>query len=174
LTVDWGARAGAYVWSGSMPDELDTSPVLIAYDGSEFANSAIAAVSAELRPGREAVVLTVSEPLKALPFLGVGGVAVNDGAVEEVLASNKQGAEKVAAEGAELAREGGLEARPLVVEGDPVWRVIVDTAEELGVRLIAIGSHGRSGFGFVALGSVAGAVAQHSKRSVLIAHPEDA
>jgi nucleotide-binding universal stress UspA family protein len=156
-----------------VPDEPDDSPVLIAYDGSEFANSAIAAVSAELRPGREAVVLTVSEPGKALPFLGVPGVAVDDGALEEVLASNKEGAEKVAARGAELAREGGLEARPLVVEGDPVWRVIVDTAEELGARLIAIGSHGRSGLGFVVLGSVAAAVAQHSKRSVLIAHPED-
>src|SRR5882757_815835 len=98
-----------------MPAEPDASPVLIAYDGSEFANSAIAAVSAELQPGREAVVLTVAEPVKALPFLGVPGVVVNDGALEEVLASNKEGAEKVAARGAELAREGGLEARPLVV-----------------------------------------------------------
>jgi len=155
-----------------MPD--DDSPVLIAYDGSEFANSAIAAVSAELRPGREAVVLTVAEPIKAFPFLGVPGVAVDDGAVDRVLASNKEGAEKVAARGAALAREGGLEARPLVVEGDPVWRLIVDTAEELQAKLIAIGSHGRSGLGLVALGSVAAAVAQHSKRSVLIAHPEDA
>jgi nucleotide-binding universal stress UspA family protein len=157
-----------------MPDQLDDSPVLIAYDGSEFADSAIAAVSAELRPGREAVVLTVAEPVKALPFLGVPGVAVDDGALEEVLRSNREGAEKVAARGAELAREGGLEARPLVVEGDPVWRVIIDTAEELGARLIAIGSHGRSGLSFVVLGSVAAAVAQHSKRTILIAHPEDA
>jgi nucleotide-binding universal stress UspA family protein len=154
-----------------MTDEPDDSPVLIAYDGSEFANSAIAAVSAELRPGREVVVLTVSEPAKALPFLGVAGVTVDDGAVEQVLASNKEGAEKVAARGAALAQEAGFEARPLVVEGDPVWRVIVDTAEELGAKLIAIGSHGRSGLGFAVLGSVATAVAQHSKRSVLIAHP---
>jgi nucleotide-binding universal stress UspA family protein len=157
-----------------MPDELDASPVLIAYDGSEFANSAIAAVSAELCPGREAVILTVAEPVKALPFLGVPGVAVDDGALEEVLRSNREGAEKVAARGAELAREGGLDARPLVVEGDPVWRVIIDTAEELGAKLIAIGSHGRSGLSFVVLGSVAAAVAQHSRRSILIAHPEDA
>lgn len=156
-----------------MPDELDQSPVLIAYDGSEFAKSAITAVAAELRPGREAVVLTVSEPVKALPFLGVGGVAVDEGAVDQVLASNKEGAEKVAEQGAALAREVGLEARPLVVQGDPVWRVIVDTAEDLGAKLTAIGSHGRSGLGFVVLGSVAAAVAQHSKRSVFIAHPED-
>jgi nucleotide-binding universal stress UspA family protein len=157
-----------------MPDQPDDSPVLIAYDGSNFADSAIAALSAELRPGREAVVLTVSEPVRALPFLGVGGVVVDDDAVRQVLASNREGAEKVAGRGAELAREAGLEARPLVVEGDPVWRVIVDTAEELQTRLIAIGSHGRSGLGFVWLGSVAAAVAQHSKRTVLIAHPDDA
>lgn len=154
-----------------MPDRTDDSPVLIAYDGSEFADSAIAAVSAELRPGREAVVLTVAEPVKALPFIGVRGVAVDEGAVNQVLASNREGAEKVAERGAALAREAGLEARPQVVEGDPVWREIVDAAEELGAELIAIGSHGRSGLGLVVLGSVATAVAQHSKRSVLIAHP---
>jgi hypothetical protein len=51
------------------------------------------------------IVLTVSEPVKAFPSLGIPGVAVDDGAVDRVLASNKEGAEKVAARGAALARE---------------------------------------------------------------------
>src|SRR4051794_35512446 len=94
--------APAPMYRQPMPDRSDDSPVLIAYDGSEFADSAIAAVSAELRPGREAVVLTVAEPVKALPFIGVRGVAVDEGAVNQVLASNREGAEKVAERGAAL------------------------------------------------------------------------
>jgi nucleotide-binding universal stress UspA family protein len=47
---------------------------------------------------------------------------------------------------------------------------IVETAEELDAGLIVLGSHGRSGLGYVLLGSVATAVAQHSKRSVMIIH----
>ena len=38
--------------------------------------------------------------------------------------------------------------------------------------MIVIGSRGRTGLPKVLLGSVAAAVAQHSRRSVLIVHPE--
>jgi K+-sensing histidine kinase KdpD len=56
------------------------------------------------------------------------------------------------------------------VVGSPIWEQIVQSAERLDAGLIVIGSHGRTGLGQVMLGSVAAAVAQHSKRSVLIVH----
>lgn len=146
------------------------APVLVAYDGSDCAKAAIEEVAAQLRQGREAIVLTVREPLEAIPFLGIGGEPLDQDAVEAVIADTESGAGKIAAEGAELARRAGLDARPLVATGDPVWRRIIKVAEEQGAGLIVLGSRGRSGLTYVLLGSVATAVAQHSKCSVLIAH----
>ena len=43
-------------------------------------------------------------------------------------------------------------------------------ADDRDARLIVLGSHGRNGVADLLLGSVAGAVAAHSRRSVLITH----
>jgi nucleotide-binding universal stress UspA family protein len=143
---------------------------MIAYDGSKFAKAAVEDAARQLGPGREAIILTVSEPLEAIPFLGFGGVAVNQDAVDAISAETERGAKAVVEEGVQLARNAGLDARPLIEIGMPVWRRIVDVAEEQGVGLIVIGSHGRSGLGYALLGSVATAVTQHCRRSVLVVH----
>lgn len=145
-------------------------PVLIAYDGSDCARAAIEEAAGQLGPRRETIVLTVWEPLKAIPFLGIGGEPLDQNAVEAVMAESESGAGRVAAEGAERARSAGLDAVPLVECGEPVWRRIVDVAEERGVGLVVLGSRGRSGLSYVLLGSVAAAVAQHCKRPVMIVH----
>lgn len=137
--------------------------VLIAYDGSDQAKAAIRAAAHELRPGRDAVVLTVWQPLSALPF---GGAANTD--LEEGI---EDGALKVAEEGARLARSVGFQAMPLAECGDPVWRTIVDSADDHDATIVVMGSHGRTGLGLVLMGSVAAAVARHAERPVLIVHP---
>jgi nucleotide-binding universal stress UspA family protein len=78
----------------------------------------------------------------------------------------------VAEEGAALAREAGFDAEPRVESAASAWQEIVAVADELDADVIAIGSRGRTGLTKVLLGSVASAVAQHSRRSVLIVHPE--
>lgn len=148
----------------------DTRPVLIAYDGSDFAKAAIVEAARQLLPGREAIVLTVREPMESIPFLGIGGAAVDQAAVDTIVAETERGAEQVSEEGARLAREAGLAASALVETGVPVWRRVVEVAQERDVGLMVLGSRGRSGLSYVLLGSVATAVAQHSKRSVLIVH----
>jgi nucleotide-binding universal stress UspA family protein len=50
------------------------------------------------------------------------------------------------------------------------WKRIVTFAEERGASLIVLGSHGHGGLSDVLVGSVAAAVASHSRRSVLIVH----
>ncbi len=100
----------------------DTRPVLIAYDGSDFAKAAIAEAARQLARQRETIVLTVREPLEAISFLGFGGSGPDQDAIDEVTASNERGAEAVAAEGAELARDAGLDARAAVETGVPVWQ----------------------------------------------------
>jgi nucleotide-binding universal stress UspA family protein len=146
------------------------APVLIAYDGSDFAKAAIAEAGRQLRPGRPAIVLVVSEPTEHLPFLGAAGVPVDDDSVEALFSAARAGAERTAEEGAALAREAGFEAESQVVSGAPIWNRIVAAADEHDAGLIVIGSRGRSGLEYAVLGSVAAAVAQHSKRAIFIAH----
>jgi nucleotide-binding universal stress UspA family protein len=154
------------------PPSNDSRPVLISYDGSDFAKAAIEEAARQLGPNREAIVLTVTEPLESIPFLGIGGAGVDREAVDTLVSETQTGAEEVAEEGARLARDAGFEADAVVETGIPIWRRVVEVAEERDAGVIVLGSHGRSGIGYVLLGSVATAVTQHSKRSVLIAHPK--
>jgi hypothetical protein len=49
--------------------------------------------------------------------------------------------------------------------------IAVDLADDRDASLVVLGSHGRTGVADLLLGNVAGAVAAHSRRSVLITHP---
>ena len=70
-------------------------------------------------------------------------------------------------------RTPGFSARSEAVEAAPTWKGIVEVADEHDASLIVLGSHGRSGLAGVLIGSVAEAVAAHSRRSVLIVHRRD-
>lgn len=158
-----------------MPPTADAEqrPVLIAYDGSHQAKGAIVEAGRELGAGRRAVLLTVYEPFDQIAFAGIGGGTMLDPAT--VSAIQDAGAKKataVAEEGAGLAREAGFAAEARVEAAPSPWQAIVAIADELDAGVIAIGSRGRTGLPKVLLGSVASAVAQHSRRSVLIVHPE--
>lgn len=143
-------------------DPAPDSPVLFAYDGSDHAKAAIEQAGRQLRTGRPAVVLTVWLPLQSIPF---ARLAVVPDDVAEVMG---EGARETAAEGVELANAAGFDADPLVEVGSPVWQRIVQVADENDAAVVVIGSHGRSGVSYVTMGSVATAVAHHSKRPVLI------
>ena len=146
------------------PDAGTDGPVLFAYDGSDQAQGAIEQAGRQLQGDRKAIVLSVWEPLESVPFWGAPMSTVPAEMAEQV----RDEAEKVAAEGAERARQAGFDAEPAVVEGAPVWQGIVHAAEEEGAGIIVIGSHGRRGAAYLAMGSVATAVAHHSKVPVLI------
>lgn len=142
--------------------------ILIAYDGSDEAKEAIREAGRQLRPNRDALVLTVWQPVAALPF---ATMAAGVDGIDESIAKEASG---VAHEGAELAEAAGFRATPLAERGAPVWQSIVSAAEENGAELVVMGSHGRTGVGLVLLGSVAAAVARHSGLPVFIAHaPHD-
>jgi nucleotide-binding universal stress UspA family protein len=146
------------------PDADSNSPILIPYDGSDHAKAAIKQAAAQLRIPRAALVLSVFEPLTAIPFWGAPYGRVPAEVVEE---ATKE-AQRVAAEGAALANDAGFDSDSAVVEGSPVWERIVAVAKERGAGMIVMGSHGRSGVSYVAMGSVATAVAHHAAVPVLI------
>jgi nucleotide-binding universal stress UspA family protein len=145
-------------------------PILLAYDGSDHAKAAIRVVGEQLGPGRRVIVATVFESLDRIQSSGAASFPVAPETVELLRASAEQAALKTAEEGTALAREAGFEAEPLASEGAPVWERIVAVADERDCDLVVIGSRGLSGIKHVLLGSVAAAVAQHSKRSILIVH----
>lgn len=142
-----------------------SGPVLFAYDGSDLAGNAITEAGGQLRAGRDALVLTVWEPFN-VGFLPVGGPAFDAAGADEVRAA----AEKTAAHGASLAAAAGFRAQSMAAEAAPTWKGIIDAADQHDASLIVLGSHGRSGLTGIVVGSVAAAVAAHSRRSVLIVH----
>ena len=140
-------------------------PILFAYDGSELAKLAIAEAGRQLRPGRDALVVTVWQTTD-LGFIPAGDEHLDTADAAEV----RKAAEKTAAAGALLAEAAGFVAQGEAVEVSPSWKGIVRASESADASLIVLGSHGRSGFRDVLLGSVASAVTAHSTRPVLIVH----
>jgi nucleotide-binding universal stress UspA family protein len=167
---DWSTRTPCLAW-GDMETARQhrngAGPILFAYDGSDEAKAAIGEAARQLNPNREAIVLTVWQSVGALPFAGMAdGVAVDESIAAEALT--------VAREGAELANSAGFRATPLVESGSPTWQSIVTSAEQHAASLVVMGSHGRTGLGYVLMGSIAAAVARHGELPVLIVHaPSD-
>ncbi|WP_113703960.1 universal stress protein [Nonomuraea lactucae] len=138
--------------------------VLIAYDGSDDAKAAIAFAGTLLK-GRRAVVLTVWERAVLAPaglMMAVGHSPAEDEAISRAMA-------ELAAEGAELAEQAGLDATPRV-ELDPiaVWSSIMDVAEEIDATLIVTGTRGRGELTSLLVGSTANRVLHHASRPVLV------
>ena len=143
----------------------DLGPVVFSYDGSDLARLAIEEAGRQLRPGRDAVVLTVWRPF-VVGFIPAPGAEFDAAASDEV----RRAAEETAAHGASMAQAAGFSAHSLALKEAPTWKGIARVADDRDASLIVLGSHGKSGFTGIFLGSVAGAVATHSGRTVLIVH----
>jgi nucleotide-binding universal stress UspA family protein len=145
--------------------------VLFAYDGSESADAALAAVAAIVEPHDvEAVVLCVWEPLtlQALRAERFGGWSAVPLDVTELDEQTEKQAELLAEQGARVAREHGYDARGIsVADRHDVAGTILATADELAVDLIVLGARGLAGVRAF-LGSVSNHVVQHAQRPVLV------
>src|SRR5450755_1887147 len=102
-------------------DPLRPSPgsktmILICYDGSEDAKSAIQHAGT-LLPGSPATVLTVWEPYITILTRTPGGMGPVAGVVdiEELDKGSREAAEREAAEGAALAHDAGIDAQSATV-----------------------------------------------------------
>lgn len=141
-------------------------PILFAYDGSDFAAAAIEMAAEELASGREALVLCVWQPAD-VGFLPVNKRHFDADEAAEVRAA----AEETARYGASVAERSGFRARGIAVEAAPIWKGIIEAAEQHGASLVVLGAHRRTGLVGHLLGSVAAAVVAHATSSVLVVHP---
>lgn len=153
----------------------DDGPTLIAFDGSAAARQAVAATAALLKP-RATLVLTVWEA--ALAHTAVAGPpdvamtpAVDPSAVLTFSDALRGHAERVANDGAELARSLGLDAEPLtVVDVRDVARTIVEVAREHKAATIVVGSRGLTGLRARLEGSTSKGVVKDAPCPVVVVH----
>jgi nucleotide-binding universal stress UspA family protein len=143
--------------------------ILIAYDGSDDAKSAIEHAGS-LMSGQPATVVTVWEPyIQMLARYPAPGAVLAIDDTGEIDQASSSAADEKAEEGAALARAHGLEARSycLAREGS-IAETLLAEADRINASAIVVGSRGLGGLGSLFLGSVSHAVLQHADRTVVI------
>ena len=153
----------------------ETGIALIAYDGSDDAASAIRHAGHLLAP-RPAVVAHVWDSLSALllhtDVRGLTGSMRE--AANELDEEDRSDAERVAAEGAELAREAGFDAEPHALQGKPkAWPTLLAKADAIDAAVVVIGSRGQGAVKSALLGSVSSGLLHHAHRPVLVVPPTE-
>lgn len=140
--------------------------VLIPTDGSDCAEAAI--------DHGVAIASAFGATVYALNVVDVGAVATASDVTppSEMVARLEADGETATAAVAERSRDADLEAVTEVREGVPS-RTLLDYADENDVDLVAMGTHGRTGFDRYFLGSVTEKVVRHAEMPVLSVHEPD-
>jgi nucleotide-binding universal stress UspA family protein len=144
-------------------------PVLVAYDGSEHARAAVRHAAAVLRP-HHAVLVCVWTPIESVAAALVARPAsIAHAGARAIDAASREEAERLAQEGAELARTAGLDADARALEGvGPAWNAIVRFADEIDAAVVVTGTRGRSSLTAAVLGSTAQGILGNARRPVLV------
>ena len=146
-------------------------PLLLCYDGSEDAKHAIREAAAMFGP-RRALVLAVWQDAAALPPMAWADASLPD--LDAVFAAAREGAGRIAEEGAGIARAVGFDATPLVAEaGGPIWDAVRKAADAQDALAVLVGSRGHTGLKSVLLGSVSSGVVHHARRPTVVVRRAD-
>lgn len=134
--------------------------ILVAHDGSEHADKALqeaGRIAAQMNA--QLTIITVA------PDMCLTEVSDSEcKQITESLYSEAEGAMKKVT--ADLDAKG-VKADIVIKDGHPAEKII-DTAKEIGVDLIVVGSHGRHGAKRFFLGSVSAKVVEHAVCNVLV------
>jgi nucleotide-binding universal stress UspA family protein len=141
--------------------------ILITTDGSAVSrHTACAGVEFARQMGAQVLVLYVAPTYQYPVYVEI---------VPPAYPSEQDYVEQMQRVGAEhtrdvmqAARQAGLACEAVTAFAESAGLKIVDVAEEKRCDLIFIGSHGRSGWGQLLLGSVTNKVLSHTTRPVLV------
>jgi nucleotide-binding universal stress UspA family protein len=147
-------------------------PLVVGYDGSDPARHAVE-ITGRLFPGRDAIVVHVWESparrthsgrtLARSPMPELREFA------QELDAWFGERARAIADEGAALATEHGLRARPQTVEaGAGAWRGLLSVGGSEGAAAIVAGSRGQGAVASALLGSVSAGLVHNADLPVLV------
>jgi nucleotide-binding universal stress UspA family protein len=148
--------------------------ILVPLDGSELAELVLPHVEALASPqgstGAEVVLVGICEPL-VMPPVTTPETSVNWGtAADEYMAKSKKTTERYLSKVQKGLTDAGLKVSLEVLEGDPATEII-DYAGKRQVNLIVMATHGRSGIGRWAYGSVAQKVLHGGSSPILLVRP---
>jgi nucleotide-binding universal stress UspA family protein len=152
-----------------------TGPIVIGYDGSAASERALREAGALLAP-RPALVVVVYEPGVAFDLMLVPSLALEPAPAPidirtalEVDRAMYEGAQRLAQQGAELARRAGLDAQGLVVADEiTVAETLVRVADERDAPAIVVGYHAHGALGELLLGSTSRGVLRRASRPVVV------
>ncbi len=154
--------------------------VLVAYDGSAYADAALEDLRrAGLPREAAALIVSVGEGLvrTSSPIAGVAGAAPTSRRVTSAIAAAKEQAARLLVEAKRFAAQArrrvrsyfpGWEVHSKVLEGSPS-REVLQQVERWQPDLVVVGSQGRSALGRFLLGSVSKKLATESRSSVRVA-----
>jgi nucleotide-binding universal stress UspA family protein len=139
--------------------------VLLAVDGSEHSVKAARLGLALVRADAEITILEVVSPVEGAAGFASGlegpvVFAVDDEIDEEIIAHG-------AAMARDVARQVGVQSAVRVEVGD-AGPIICHVAEQMGVDLVIVGSHGKGLVKRMVLGSVSTFVTHHAPCPVLV------
>jgi nucleotide-binding universal stress UspA family protein len=125
--------------------------LLIAYDGSPSAASAVRA-AASLFPDAQVSVATVAS--EATLHAGSAAAMLPSEAIAQLRDLARREAEEMAEQAVEQARTLGLGAEPVTVgPAAPAWAALLEAARQLGADALVCGTRGRGAFARALLGS---------------------
>ena len=141
--------------------------ILITTDGSTVSqHTACAGVKFAEQMGAEVLVLFVAPAYQYPVYVEI--IPPTYPSEEEYLAQMRRiGADHMGSI-VRAAQQAGLQVSAVTAFADSAAQKIVDTAEEQQCDLIFMGSHGRSGWGQLLLGSVTNKVLSHTLKPVLV------
>lgn len=147
---------------------MRNDPVLVCYDDSPAARQALREASSAF-PGSRFVIVTVWKRFTTPRLSELIALQPHD--VLRIAASLEAEAQTVAHRGVAIAESLGVDASPLVLEGDAsTWHQIVKHVRDNDYRAVVLGGRGQSALVGVMLGGVATMVAAHANRPVMIVH----
>lgn len=129
-------------------------PILYATDFSPASTAAFRAAVDTARRRRRTLVIA---HVVAVPVVAVGDGMTDGRTYDALLRSIEHNAEEALDRLVRRARARGVRARALVLQGVP-FEAIVAAARRLRAELVVIGTHGRTGWRRLMLGSVAARV----------------
>jgi nucleotide-binding universal stress UspA family protein len=148
-----------------VPEELPFRRILVPVDGSPTSMSVVTPAEKFAQLFESEILVLHVRPLFIPPSAGPLGIEAALPLVQPAPSPTDE--DDMTEKAADRFRQAGLRVRRLTTEGDAA-SAILDLSASQNVDLIALGSHGRSGFSRWALGSVAERILRSSEVPLLL------